>query len=112
MKLTEILHTIEDEKKSNLINIDEWKFSDAEHLKDMGFELEGDYYMRMENPPITIYKQKLEKTQEAIGIPQQSVYVIDEPKRGKKAFNKFDGVIEYFDSYKQPELKPGMEDED
>ena len=86
MKLLEILHTVEDEQKSNLINVDEWKFADSEHLKDMGFELEGDYHYKLDNPPMTVYQQKSPQVQEG---QKGSFFVIDEPKKGKRAFRNF-----------------------
>ena len=95
MKLSEILHTVAEEKKSNLINVDDWKFADADHLKTMGFEFDGDYVMSLKDPTIKIYKKKM---------PQGECFVIEEDGKGVRIFQEFEQVIDYFDHYPQPEI--------
>lgn len=95
MKLTEILHTVSDEKKQGLINIDDWKFTHADHLKNMGFDFDGDYVMSLKAPQIRVYKKKL---------PQGECFVVEAEKQGAKMFPTFEEVIEYFDHFPQPEI--------
>lgn len=95
MKLVEILHIVSDEKKKGLINIDDWKWADVDHLKTMGFDFDGDYTMSLENPNIKVYKQK---------TPQGECFVVEEDKKPSQFFKEFEQVIEYFDHYSQPEI--------
>jgi len=95
MKLLEILHTLADDQKNDLVNIDDWKWADADHLKTMGFEFDGDYVMSLKSPEIRVYKKK---------VPQGECFVVEDAERGSKAFNDFEQVIEYFDHYPQPEI--------
>lgn len=95
MKLAEILHVISDEKQTGLINIDDWKWADADHLKTMGFEFDGDYVMSLKSPPIHIYKKKQ---------PEGECFFIEEKGKPTKACRNFDEVVQYFDTYSQPEI--------
>ncbi len=95
MKLTEILNVISDEKQKGLVNIDDWKWADADHLKTMGFEFDGEYVMSLKTPPISVYKKKL---------PQGECFVIDEKGRKTQQYADFESVIKYFDTYSQPEI--------
>lgn len=95
MNLSEILHKVSDEKKSGLINVDEWKFADADHLKTMGFDFDGDYVMSLKDPNIRVYKKK---------FPQGECFVVEAENRGVKICKDFDQVVEYFDHYPQPEI--------
>lgn len=95
MKLSEVLHSISAEKQRGLINIDDWKFTDADYLKSMGFEFDGDYTMSMKSPEIKVYKKK---------FPQGEFFVVESKDNGIKILPTFDSVIEYFDKYPQPEI--------
>jgi len=95
MKLTEILHTVSEEKKKGLINIDDWKFTHADHLKNMGFEFDGDYVMSLKAPEIRVYKKK---------FPQGEFFVVESEDNGSKIFREFEEVINYFDKFPQPEI--------
>jgi hypothetical protein len=106
MKLTELLHAIDDEKESGLVKIDEWRWPDVDHLVTMGFKFKDDHHMQTDKPPkMTIYKKK--SLDEASG-KQTSCFYIEEPKRAVKRFKSFNEVIDFFDSYKQPELDKNM----
>jgi hypothetical protein len=94
MTLKEILHTIHDEQVKGLVNIDDWKFPDVDHLRTMGFDFDGDFVMGMDSPSIKIYKKKQ---------PQGECFVIEDDK-GPKVFSNFDKVVEFFDHYRQPEI--------
>ena len=106
MKLTELLHSIDDEKESGLINVDEWRWPDVDHLVTMGFKFQDDHHLQTEKPPkITIYKKK--SLDEATG--KNAVhYYIEEPKKKLKRFKSFNEVIDFFDTYKQPDLDKNM----
>jgi hypothetical protein len=94
MQLTELLNIVGDEKKKGLINIDDWKFNDASHLKDMKFEFDGDYVMSLEKPAIKIYKKK---------TPKGECFFLED-KNGIQIFQEFEKIIEYFNKYSQPEI--------
>ena len=94
MQLKEIMHMISGEREKGMINIDDWKWNDVDHLSAMGFEFDGDYIMSLDSPKILIFKKE---------HPSGEYFVIKD-ERGTKAFRKFDQVIEYFDHYSQPEI--------
>ena len=102
MKLMELLHSIDDEKESGLINIDNWRWPDVDHLVTMGFEFKDDHHMQTTKPPkMTIYKKK--KLDELSG--KKTIYFyIEEPKKPVKRFKTFNDVIDFFDNYKQEEF--------
>lgn len=95
MKLTEILHTVKDEEEKGLVNVDDWKWADADHLKTMGFDFDGDYAMSMKQPQITVSKQKL---------PQGECYVVKAEDKKPVIFKNFEEVVKFFDKYPQPEI--------
>ena len=94
MTLTELLHIVGDEKKKGLINIDDWKFNDAAHLKDMMFEFDGDYVMTLDEPHMRVYKKK---------TPQGECFFLED-KDGVRIFREFEQVVQFFDHYPQPEI--------
>lgn len=103
--LKELIHTIDEESKAGLINVDDWRWPDVDHLVTMGFEFGDDYHMiTKKDPKIVIYKKK-EKDDAG---KTQSYFFIEEPKRGLKRFKNFNDVIDYFDTYSQPELDKNM----
>ena len=95
MKLTEILHTVSNEKEQGLINVDDWKMMDADHLKSMGFEFDGDYQMSLKSPEIKVYKKK---------FPQGEFFVVKAEDQQPQVFKEFEEVINFFDHYSQPEI--------
>lgn len=106
MKLMELLHSIDEEAKDGLVNVEDWRWPDVDHLATMGFKMMDDYHMQTEKPPkITIYKKKSldEKTEK-----QTSHFYVEEPKKPTKRFASFNDVIDFFDSYRQPELEKNM----
>jgi len=106
IKLTELLHSIDDEANEGLVNIDDWRYPDVDHLVTMGFKFMDDHHMQTEKPPkMVIYKKK--SLDEATGKQSSSFYV-EEPKRATKRFKTFNDVIDFFDSYSQPELSKNM----
>lgn len=94
MKLLEILHTLRDERKTNFVNIDDWKFADADHLKSMGFDFDGDYKMTISDPDISVSKIKLSNGE---------CWVIEAGGK-KQYFRKFEEIVNFFDHYSQPEI--------
>jgi len=105
ISLKEILHIIGDEKKSGLIPIDDWKWPDVDHLATMGFGFDGDYYMRTEKPPrMTVYKKK---DKSPSGENEENFYLEEEGEKSEKkvkVFKIFNDLIDYFDTYSQPEI--------
>lgn len=86
---------ISDEKEKGLVHIDDWKMTEADHLKTMGFDFDGDFTMSMKNPPMRVYKQKTQ-----IG----ECFVIEEEKKPRRTFKDFEDLVHYFDHYSQPEI--------
>jgi hypothetical protein len=105
IKLTELLHSIHDENKEGLVNVDDWRWPDVDHLITMGFEFGDDYHMNTnKDPKISIYKKK---DIDESGKPYPYFY-IEEKERKSKRFKTFNDVIEYFDHYSQPELDKNL----
>lgn len=101
IKIVELLHGISLEKKSGLIDIDSWTLPAVSHLVDMGFEFVDDYRMSTTKPPkIIIYKKKEDG---------KEWFVIEEPDKPLKRFENFNDIIDYFDSYEQPEIDKKVE---
>jgi len=101
IRLKEILNTLKEEEKDGLINIDDWRWPDVDHLVNMGFEFADDFRMiTPKEPKITIYKKK-EKNSDG---KEDECFYIEETDRDKKRFNAFNDVIDYFDTYSQPIL--------
>lgn len=95
IKLVEILNKINSESKKDMVHIDDWKFAHADHLKNMGFDFEGEYGMCLKNPEISIIKKK---------SPTGDYFVIEAEKKSPVMFNTFEDVINYFDKYPQKEI--------
>ena len=94
ISLKEILHTVAEEKKVGMVNIDNWKWPDVDHLVAMGFEFMDDYHLSTtKDPKITIYKKK-DKDEKG---KNEEFFFIEEPKREMKRFKTFNDVIDYFD---------------
>jgi len=105
IKLTELLNSISDENKDGLINVDNWRWPDVDHLVTMGFEFADDHHMiTAKDPKITIYKKK--DTDEH-GKPHD-FFFIEEPDKEKKRFKTFNDVIDFFDHYAQPEIDKNL----
>lgn len=104
--LKELLHSISNEKKDGLVSVDDWRWPDVDHLVSMGFEFGDDYHLRTnQDPKMTVYKKK--ELDEASGKKCECFYV-EEDKRATKRFKSFNDVIDYFDSYVQPDLDKNM----
>ena len=103
--LIELLHSIDEESKSGLVNIDSWRWPDVDHLVTMGFDFGDDFHMHTKkDPKITVYKKK-EKNEKG---KKQEYFYIEEEKRETKRFKTFNDVIDYFDNYAQPEIDKNM----
>ena len=104
--LKELLHSIDQENKDGFINIDEWRWPDVDHLVNMGFEFGDDFHLcTPKEPKITIYKKKA--VDETTGKKQVYFYVEETDKKPKR-FKGFNDIIDYFDTYSQPELDKNM----
>lgn len=102
MKLTELLNTIDAENKEGLVKIDDWRWPDVDHLVTMGFKFQDDHHMQTEKPPkMTIYKKK--SLDEATG-KKTAYFYVEEPKKKLKRFKSFNDVIDFFDTYEQPDI--------
>ena len=102
----ELLHSLEEEEKNGMVNVDSWRWPDVDHLVTMGFEFGDDYHMQTsKDPKMTIYKKK--EVDEATG-KKVSHFYIEEDGRKPKRFGNFNEVIDFFDGYSQPELDKNM----
>lgn len=105
ISLIEILHTIGEEKKSGLIPVDNWRWPDVDHLANMGFGFTNDYYMQTDKPPeMKIYKKK-DKSPDG---KDAEFFYLEEKGQSPKRFNKFNDLIDFFDTYSQPEIDKNM----
>jgi len=96
MTLIEIIHSIDADKKEGLVHIDDWRFPDVDHLVTMGFQFDGDYRMSTDKEPhITIYKKKDDNSEQ---------FYVEEKGKATRRFKEFNEVIDYFDTYSQPEI--------
>lgn len=100
IKLSEILHTIGEEKKEGLISIEKWKFPDVEHLVAMGFDFDDYYFTTNKDPRMRIYKKKEKNSNGNI----EDYFFLEEPQKPLKKFKDFNDLIDYFDHYQQPEI--------
>jgi len=108
IKLTELLHAIEDEEKNGLVKIDDWRWPDAEHLVNMGFEFADDYNLETtKDPKIKVYKKKV-KDEKNKDKKEVTYFFVEEKKKATRRFKNFNDVIDYFDTYAQPELDEKM----
>ena len=106
--LKELLNSSKDDDNEGLVNLDDWRWSEVEHLVDMGFEFEGDFKMGTpKKPRLIVYKKKTPDIDETKSKSKYTFY-IEEPKKSTRTFNSFDDVIDYFGTYSQPELEKNM----
>ena len=106
MKLMELLHSLDEEAKEGLVNLEDWRWPDIDHLATMGFKFVDDYHMQTEKPPkMVVYKKK---DKDKTTGKQTSCFYIEEPKKPIKRFANFNDVIDFFDNYRQPELEKNM----
>ena len=107
IKLTELLHSIKQEKEDGLVDVDSWRWPDVDHLINMGFDFGDDYHLNTtKDPKITVYKKK-EDTEDENGKKEEYFYVEEDDKKTKR-FKSFSDVIDFFDHYEQPELDKNM----
>jgi hypothetical protein len=101
MKLIELLHSIDKENKDGFVNIDDWRWPDVDHLMAMGFEFVDDYRFKTNREPEIIVYRKKEKNEDGEAI---DFFYAEEKGKKVRRFKTFNDVIDYFDTYSQPEL--------
>ena len=80
----------------------------------MGFNFDGDYKMKTNKPPImTVYKKKDDGNGPEFFYLKEEPQESDYPQKKKKEiplkrFKNFNELIEFFDTYEQPELDKNM----
>jgi len=89
ISLKEILNTVAEEKKTELIPHDKWTIVETDHLSDMGFKPNGTYCMGLENPPMLVFRKK------------DGFYLKDGKRKTNLRFESFDKLVGFFDNYKQ-----------
>lgn len=108
LKLTEILHTIGDEKKSGMIPIDDWRWPDVDHLASMGFGFDGSYCLRTnKEPEMTVYKKK---EKDPTTKKKEEYFYLEEEGKPLKRFKHFNDLIDFFDTYPQEEIDKNMQE--
>lgn len=106
ISLKELLNSVKQEEKNGLVSMDDWRYSDVDHLINMGFEFGDDFHFNTpKDPKITVYKKK--DLDETSGKKEEYFYV-EENERETKRFKSFNDVIDYFDRYEQPILDKNM----
>ncbi len=90
IKLTEILHTIKEEKNKDLTPLDNWNIRHAEYLEDMGFKSNGNYHYSIEKPFIKVAHSK-----------KNGFIVEDANKKQINTFKDFNEMTEFFARYDQ-----------
>lgn len=105
IKLTELIHHVKDESKSGMVNIDDWRWPDVDHLVSMGFEFADDHRLATpKDPKIVVYKKK---DKDDAG-KESEYFFVQEDKKPLKRFQKFNDVIDFFDRYQQPEIDKNL----
>lgn len=99
--LKELLHSIESDKKDGLVHLDDWRYPDLDHLATMGFDFNGDFKMTTDMPPYLVVYKKKDKGED--GKEVENFYV-EEKGKATRRFKEFNEVIDYFDTYAQPEI--------
>ena len=90
IKLKEILHTISEENKENLTELDDWKITDYDFMTDMEFKSDGIHHFSLKNPKIKVCHKK------RVGF-----IVEDGSKNEKHIFPNFKEMTEFFTKYEQ-----------
>jgi hypothetical protein len=101
--LSEILSSIHDEEEMGMVDLDDWKLSEVDHLIEMGFEPNGQYKLVLPNPRMMAFKKKkvlhqLPKNIKAVG---EGYVLIDDDKKKTHIFPTFASMVEFFDNYEQ-----------
>ena len=89
ISLKEILHTVESEKKQDLIPYEEWTIVDTDYLSDIGFKPNGTFCMGLDNPPLLVFRKN------------DGFHLKDGKKKTHQVFKSFDELVQYFDNYQQ-----------
>ena len=90
IKLKEILHTISEENKEDLTELDNWKITDYDFMTDMDFKPDGMYTFSLKNPSIRVHHKK-----------GAGFVVNDKSKEKVSIFPTFGEMSEYFTQYEQ-----------
>ena len=104
ISLTELLKHIHKKEQNGLVAIEEWRWPDVDHLASMGFEFGDEYHLiTPREPKISVCKKT--EIDDTTGKEKDYYYVEEEEKgREKKRFGSFKDLIDYFDTYEQPEI--------
>jgi len=93
IKLKELLHTDRkfvgaNDDDNDKEPVENWPWIHYQHLKDMDFQEDQEFSLKLKNPQISIYRKNKK-------------YYISEPKKETVECDTFNKVINYFDNYKQ-----------
>jgi len=102
MKLKDLVNLILENDNKGLVDVDSWRWQDVDHLITMGFDFADDYSFQLDKPMIKIYK-KIEDAENENSKPEEYFYVIENGKSIKR-FKSFNDVVDYFDTYEQPNI--------
>lgn len=103
ISLLKILKEVLENKDNEFVPLDEWKWNEVDYLANMEFQMDGEYNMITTSPPYFKVYLKKEKNEEGKEV---RFYYLEEKKKetSTKRFRKFNDLIDYFDTYSQPEI--------
>jgi len=90
IKLTELVHIIQNGIENGLVPTDKWKITDADYLTDMGFKQDGMYTFYLKRPELKVIYKKGE------GFKLE-----DKKKKATNVFPTFKDLVQYFENYQQ-----------
>lgn len=89
ISLKEILNSVEEEKKTELMPVDSWRISETDFLSDVGFKPNGSYCMGLESPPMLVYRK------------EDGFHLKDGKQNKKYFFKEWEHLDDFFQNYKQ-----------
>ena len=103
IKLSELFNSVVNDAKSEYVSPNDWRLTETDYFEDMGFMRDGNYALRLHNPPLRISKKKnltheLSRDVHAVG----EGFVVEDLKNKKNhTFATFKKLVEFFDNYEQ-----------
>jgi len=83
-------HTLQEEDRTNMVPIEEWKMQHVEHLNDVGFMDDGMYHVSLRNPPLQVSYKK-----------GQGFVLEDKKKKKSHVFPRFSSLCQHLEDYEQ-----------
>jgi len=90
IKLMEIYHTVEEEDRTGMVPVEEWKLQHTEHLNDIGFLDDGMYHMSLKSPSMKVSYKK-----------GKGFMLEDKKKKKSHVFPRFSSLCQHLEDYDQ-----------